>query len=82
MDHHDVGRDRGGVEAALARITARTTVVGVDSDRLYPLEQQQRLADGIPGAGPLHVVTSPYGHDGFLLETEAVGAHLRALLED
>jgi homoserine O-acetyltransferase len=55
--------------------------VGVDSDRLYPLAQQQRLADGIPGAGPLHVVTSPYGHDGFLLETEAVGAQLRALLE-
>jgi homoserine O-acetyltransferase len=81
MDHHDVGRDRGGVEAALARITARTTVVGVDSDRLYPLDQQQRLADAIPGAGPLHVVESPYGHDGFLLEAEAVGAHLRALLE-
>ena len=81
MDHHDVGRDRGGVEAALARVTARTTVVGVDSDRLYPLDQQQRLADGIPGAGPLHVVTSPYGHDGFLIEVDAVGALLRDLLD-
>ncbi len=81
MNCHDVGRGRGGVEAALARVTARTAVLGVDSDRLYPLEQQQRLADAIPGSGPLHVVHSPYGHDGFLLETEAVGAGVAELLE-
>ncbi|HEU5484796.1 MAG TPA: homoserine O-acetyltransferase, partial [Microlunatus sp.] len=47
MNSHDVGRDRGGVEAALSRITARTAVAGIDSDRLYPLEQSIRLAAGI-----------------------------------
>jgi homoserine O-acetyltransferase len=81
MNAHDVGRDRGGVEAGLARVRARTLVAGVSSDRLYPLEQQARLAAGIPGAAPLRVVDSPYGHDGFLIEADAVGALVTELLE-
>ena len=80
MNSHDVGRARGGVAAALSRITALTTVAGIDSDRLYPLHQQQELADGIAGAGPLEVVTSPHGHDGFLIEAEQVGELARRLL--
>ena len=74
MNSHDIGRGRGGVEAALAQITAPVVVAGVDSDRLYPLRQQQQLADGIATADGLHVITSDYGHDGFLLEAEQVGA--------
>jgi homoserine O-acetyltransferase len=81
MNAHDVGRNRGGVAAGLARVTARTLVVGISSDRLYPPEQQAELAAGIPGAGPLRVVDSPYGHDGFLIEAVAVGALLTELLE-
>lgn len=81
MSHHDVGRGRGGVEAALARVTARTVVVGVDSDRLYPLAQQVRLAAGIPHAEELHVVHSPYGHDAFLIEVDHVGRAVAGLLE-
>jgi homoserine O-acetyltransferase len=80
MNSWDVGRGRGGVAAALSRVTARSLVAGVDSDRLYPLAQQQRVADGL--GVPLHVLTSPYGHDGFLLETTAVGALVRELLGD
>lgn len=82
MDTHDVGRDRGGVEAALARVTARTVVAGIDSDRLYPLHQQRLLAELIPGAGRLDVVRSPHGHDGFLVEHDQVGTLARALLVD
>ena len=81
MNSHDVGRDRGGVAAALARVRAETVVAGIDSDRLYPLHQQQELADGIPHAGPLEVVKSPHGHDGFLLEAEQVGDLARKLLD-
>ena len=77
MNSHDVGRDRGGVPAALARVTARTTVVGIDSDRLYPVAEQQRLVEHVPAADPLVVIESPYGHDGFLVETAAVGAVLQ-----
>ena len=78
MNSWDVGRGRGGVESALGQVTARTLVAGVDSDRLYPLEQQQFVADVL--GVPLRVIPSPYGHDGFLIETAAVGGLLRTLL--
>lgn len=80
MDTHDVARGRGDLAAALGRITARTVVAGIDSDRLYPLHQQQQLADLITTSGPLQVVVSPHGHDGFLVESEQVGVLLRDLL--
>ncbi|WP_336923941.1 homoserine O-acetyltransferase MetX [Aquipuribacter sp. SD81] len=81
MNGHDVGRGRGGTEAALARVRARTTVAGVDSDRLYPLEQQEHLARHVPGAR-LVVVRSRYGHDGFLVETAQVSRLLADVLAD
>jgi homoserine O-acetyltransferase len=81
MNAHDVGRGRGGAGAGLARVTARTTVVGISSDRLYPVSQQEELAAGIPGAD-LRVIESPYGHDGFLIESEAVGMLVEELLAE
>lgn len=80
MNAHDVGRGRGGVRAALRRVTAPALVAGVDSDRLYPPAQQAELAALIPGADGLRVVESPYGHDGFLIETEQVAALVHELL--
>ncbi|MCX6405788.1 MAG: homoserine O-acetyltransferase [Propionibacteriales bacterium] len=82
MDSHDVGRGRGGVAEALSRVTARTVVAGIDSDRLYPLYQQQELADLVPGADGLDVVHSLHGHDGFLVEQEQVGALARRALAE
>ena len=73
MNHHDVGRGRGGIAVALARITAEVTVAGITSDRLYPLRLQHQLAELIPTAGDVTVIDSIVGHDGFLVETEAVG---------
>lgn len=81
MTTHDLGRDRGGVAAALAAIEVPLIVAGIDSDRLYPLRLQQQIVDAIPSAAPLRVIESPYGHDAFLLEAEAVGAQLREALE-
>jgi homoserine O-acetyltransferase/O-succinyltransferase len=72
MNHHDVGRGRGGVAEALARITVPTVVGGIDSDRLYPPYLQEELATLIPGADGPHLVRSPYGHDAFLIETDQV----------
>ncbi|MFT4211862.1 MAG: homoserine O-acetyltransferase, partial [Microbacterium sp.] len=83
MNSHDVGRDRGGVEAALARVTATALVLGIDSDRLFPVDGQQRIARGIPDTldgDQAAVITSDFGHDGFLIETGVVGHHLRRLL--
>ena len=80
MNGHDVGRGRGGTAAALRRLTMPTLVAGIDTDRLYPLWQQEELAAGVPGADAVRVVHSPYGHDAFLLETGQVGALVRELL--
>jgi homoserine O-acetyltransferase len=82
MNSHDVGRGRGGVSEALTRVTARTLVVGIDSDRLFPVEGQQEIArhlpDTIDGAVPV-VIESDFGHDGFLIEDDAVSEQLRRL---
>ncbi|WP_369265715.1 homoserine O-acetyltransferase [Streptomyces sp. R35] len=80
MNTHDIGRGRGGTRAALRRVTARTLVAGVSSDRLYPLSQQAELAAGIRTADHLRVIESPYGHDGFLIEVEQVAALVRELV--
>ncbi len=72
MNTHDVGRGRGGVENALGSVRAAITVIGVTSDRLYPLAQQEELVKHLPNADALHVIDSFYGHDGFLLEIEKI----------
>ncbi len=81
LSGHDVGRGRGGVAAALRRCPVPVVVAGITSDRLYPLRLQRELADLLPGCSGLQVVDSIYGHDGFLLETEAVGQLVRQTLE-
>jgi len=82
MNSHDVGRDRDGVDDALGRVTATTLVLGIDSDRLFPIDGQHRIARGIRNTldGDAAVVlSSDFGHDGFLIETAAVATHLRRL---
>ncbi len=84
MSSHDVGRGRGGTAQALAGVTARALIVGIDSDRLFPVPDQEHLArhiDGnLDGDVPV-VISSPFGHDGFLIENDLVGAQLTRLLE-
>lgn len=82
MNSHDLGRDRGGVAAALAGFAGEAAVVGIDSDRLYPIDEQHELARHLIGsAARATVIHSPYGHDSFLIELQAVGAAIRELLE-
>jgi homoserine O-acetyltransferase/O-succinyltransferase len=76
MDSHQVGRDRGGVEAALRKIKARTLVVGIDSDLLFPIHEQLLLADKIYHAD-IAILQSLYGHDGFLVEFEQLNKSLK-----
>ncbi len=82
MNSHDVGRDRGGVATALRRVTGEVVVAGIDSDRLYPLEEQHALAHHlrVPGERAT-VIRSPYGHDGFLIESRQVGRIVTDLLD-
>jgi len=81
MDSHNVGRQRGGIEKALKRITASTVVVGIQSDILFPTPEQITLAQHIPNA-KIELIDSLYGHDGFLIEYEALTEKLGAFLED
>jgi homoserine O-acetyltransferase len=81
MNHHDVGRGRGGVRAALGRITADVTLAGISSDHLYPLRLQYELAAYIPHHSGVEVIESISGHDGFLTESEAVGKVIARALE-
>jgi homoserine O-acetyltransferase len=75
MDSHHLGRGRGGVAAALAAIRARTLVLGITSDVLFPLAEQREIAAGIPSA-TYGELDSNFGHDGFLLETAKITAAL------
>jgi homoserine O-acetyltransferase len=74
MNTHEIGRCRGGTATALRRMRARPTIIGVDSDRLYPLHQQAELAELL--GVDLQVIHSQRGHDGFLVETDQVNAIL------
>ncbi len=67
MDNHNLGRSRKSIEAALKQIKARTLVVGIESDILFPVSEQKFLADTISKA-KLEIIHSLYGHDGFLVE--------------
>lgn len=71
MDSHHVGRKRGGIPHALSLVKAKTAVIGINTDVLFPLVEQKLLADQIPGA-TLDKIHSDYGHDGFLLEYEDI----------
>ena len=83
MNSHDVTRGRGTLKESLSAITARTLVVGIDTDRLFPIEGQIAIASAIKSelvGGRLHTITSEFGHDGFLIEKELVGPLLSELL--
>ena len=80
MNHHDVGRGRGGIEAALKSVPVPVTVAGIVSDRLYPLDLQEQLVTLLPHASPLATISSDFGHDGFLLEVEQVSAVIASAL--
>ena len=85
MDLHDLGRGRGGIDLALRRIRVPSLVLSISSDELYPPAQQQLLRDHLAAQGTpcqYQTIDSPDGHDGFLLETEQVGAPLAAFLAD
>lgn len=84
MSSHDVGRERGGIEAALAAVTARSLVLGINTDRLFPVAAQHEVArllpNGIDGREAL-VIDSEFGHDAFLIEHDLVGPEIRRLLD-
>ncbi|HOY04376.1 MAG TPA: alpha/beta fold hydrolase [Saprospiraceae bacterium] len=79
-DTHDVGRNRGGIAAALAEVQAKTMVIGISSDQLFPCAEQRFLAEKIPGA-IYREVHSDAGHEGYLTESSRLTHLLKIFLE-
>lgn len=80
LNRHDVGRGRGGMNAALAHCQVPTMVVGIDTDILYPWHQQEHLSRNLGSFIGLSQITSPTGHDGFLIESRQMGQILDKFL--
>jgi len=84
MDRHDIGRDRGGIEAALSRLAAGgvvLTAVGIEDDILYGPRQVKSLVAAAVTAGVrtrYTEITSTKGHDAFLVEWD----QLRTIVEE
>jgi homoserine O-acetyltransferase len=84
MDLHDVGRGRGGVERAAARIKVPTLALGIWSDVLYPSYQQREIVELVARSGvPAQYVDidSPHGHDSFLIDVDQVSLALSTFLD-
>jgi homoserine O-acetyltransferase len=83
MNSHDVARGRGSIKKAIQKIKAEMLLVGIDSDRLFPVPSQEVIAQSNPKklfGNKLFVIKSDYGHDGFLIEADKVGKLLKRLL--
>lgn len=78
MDAHDVGRGRGGVEAALRGVAGRLIGVGIPGDILYTDDDVRRWT--IAAGAEYREIESIHGHDAFLIETDQVAAILHETL--
>ncbi len=83
-DLFDLGEIHGSLDQALARIQCRVLALGIDSDHLFPLEEQQEIVDKLKEnhrIAELGVVHSDNGHDGFLIEFDQMNALIGAFLQ-
>jgi homoserine O-acetyltransferase len=81
FDSHNIGRGRGSVSQVLQSVAARTLVISMRSDQLFPFEEQELVAQLIPGAKYTEISTT-YGHDGFLIEVESIAKCIREFLSE
>ncbi|MCO5234416.1 MAG: homoserine O-acetyltransferase [Chitinophagales bacterium] len=80
MDNHNIMRGRASnPEEILSQIKTRTLVLGIDSDYLFPIQEQELLAKYIPNHQFVRI-NSNYGHDGFLIEFEKISIVLNHFL--
>ena len=80
MDSHNIGRRFGGLELALNRIKSKSVVIGIETDVLFPVKEQEFIAQHIEDS-TLRTISSVFGHDGFLIETEQITKILKEELK-
>lgn len=78
MDWFDLGEScNGDAMRALASIQVdKALAIGVSTDILFPMQQQQQIADGLRAGGRdarFLALESPQGHDAFLVDFERFG---------
>jgi homoserine O-acetyltransferase/O-succinyltransferase len=81
MDSHNIARNKTDLLIALQNITAKTLVIGIDSDILFPINEQQLIANNILNA-KFETIDSDYGHDGFLVETKKIATIINKFFND
>jgi homoserine O-acetyltransferase/O-succinyltransferase len=79
MDSHNIGRSKESITQALKCISVNTLVIGISSDLLFPIQEQEFIAKHINNAQFI-VIDSDYGHDGFLIETKKISEVVNAFL--
>ncbi len=81
MDSHDVSRARGSFKDVLGNVTTPVLVLGVDSDLLYPTNEQKELTQML-GNAEYREIASPYGHDAFLIEFSQMQSHILSFIDN
>src|SRR5262249_1239919 len=85
MDRFDLAAHGGAHSAVLARARIeKTLVIGVESDMLFAIDEQRRLAQAFEEAGVATTfapLTCIEGHDSFLIDIETFGTAIRAFLD-
>lgn len=79
MDSHNVFRNRD--EKVFERCLMPALVIGIDSDILFPITEQEEIAEILPNAALIRL-QSDFGHDGFLVETETLANHIKQFLKN
>ena len=80
MDMHDLARGRGVYEELLRSCQIPVEILSINSDILYPKEEQEELARYMPKSNILYL-DEPYGHDAFLIDVEKVSRMVRDFLD-
>lgn len=80
MDSHHIGRGRKSVRSALKAISANTLVIGIRSDLLFPIAEQQFIAKNVKN-GSFELIDSNYGHDGFLIEDQKISQLIKDFIK-
>ncbi len=82
LDTHDIARSRfSSIQDALKALPQPALVLGIESDGLFTFSEQQEIAEGLPNAR-LEKITSPEGHDGFLLEFDQVNRYIMGFMRE
>ncbi len=79
MDSHDAARGRENYSEVLGAVNIPMLVTGINSDQLYPVEEQQELAELLP-LGIYQEINSAHGHDAFLIEFEQMNRLFNSFL--